>query len=222
AGKFTLVSRVLDSRGLTVAAATIGAQLEPAKEATFTQQIALPDALLWSLEHPNLYRLATTVRVGQTAIDEDETTFGVRTTRFDPEHGFFLNGQHVDIHGVCNHQDFPGVGVAVPDNLWSWKIQKLKDMGANAWRCAHNPAAEAFYRAADSMGMLVMDENRHLGDTYRQKADETTPFDDLSDVKAMVLQHRNHPSIIMWSMSNEEGQQRTAYGARIFAAMKAA
>jgi beta-galactosidase len=123
---------------------------------------------------------------------------------------------------VCNHQDFPGVGVAAPDNLWSWKIQKLKDMGANAWRCAHNPAAEAFYQAADSMGLLVMDENRHLGDTYRQKADDTTPFDDLSDLKAMVLQHRNHPSIIMWSMANEEGQQRTAYGARIFAAMKAA
>ena len=121
---------------------------------------------------------------------------------------------------MCVHHDFPGVGVAAPDNLWAWRIAKLQAMGANGYRCSHNPVSEAFYDAADRMGMLVMDENRHLGDTYFPKANETTPYSDLGDAKAMVLQHRNHPSIIMWSMCNEESTGTKPIGAKIFAAMK--
>jgi beta-galactosidase len=218
--KFTLVSQVIDSAGKVAASNASNEELASGQEATFSQRISLPDADLWSLEYRNLYKLATTIRIGPTAVDSEQTSFGVRTIRFDPEQGFFLNGKHVEIHGMCVHQDFPGVGIAAPDNLWAWRVQKLKEIGANAYRTAHGPVAEEFYNEADRMGLMVMDESRHLGDTYFPKAAADTPYSDLSDVKGMVLQHRNHPSIIMWSLANEEGQGRTPYGARMFAATR--
>ncbi len=222
AREFTLVSLVLGADGKTVASVSSRERIAPGKEETFSQEISLSEALLWSLAHPNLYKLATTLRSGDDLVDQDAATFGVRAIRFDPDEGFFLNGERIEIHGVCSHHDFPAVGIAAPDNLWPWRIRKLQAMGANAYRCAHNPVGEEFYAAADRMGMLVMDENRHLGDTYFPKAVADTPYSDLSDVKAMVLQHRNHPSIIMWSLCNEEGQGPTPRGAKMFAAMKEA
>jgi beta-galactosidase len=220
--KFTLVSRVIDPSGKSAAVISSEEQLAAGQEMTFRQKASLPEAQLWSLEHRNLYRLETTLRSGQSAADEEQTTFGVRTLQFDPNQGFLLNGKHVMIYGMCVHQDFPGVGIAAPDNLWKWRIDELKEMGANAYRTAHNPLPEEFYEDADRIGMLVMDEARHLGDTYAPKATGDTPYSDLSDVEDMVLQHRNHPSIIMWSLANEEGQQGTPYGAKIFAATKEA
>jgi beta-galactosidase len=223
--KFTLESQVIDPSGKVVASTSGVEELAGGQEATFSQQIAVRDAQLWSLESPNLYKLSTTIRTGTgaaaAAVDKDQTTFGIRTLRFDPEKGFFLNGKHVEILGVCAHHDFPGVGIAAPDNLWAWRLAKLKAMGANAYRTAHNPVSPAFYDEADRMGILVMDENRHLGDSFLPKAPrDNAPYSDLTDVKAMVLQHRNHPSIIMWSLCNEEGVGPTPYGAKMFAAMR--
>ncbi len=219
---FTLASQIVGPDGNVVASATSQEFLPAGHASTFQQREVVRHAWLWSLAHTHLYRLVTTLRVGHNETDRKLTTFGIRTLRFDPQRGFFLDGKHVEIRGVANHQDFPGVGIGAPDNLWAWRIAKLKAMGANAYRCSHNPLATAFYRACDRMGMLVMDENRHLGDTYYPKSARGTPYSNLSDLQAMVLQHRNHPSIIMWSMCNEEGLQRTTYGAKIFAAMKAA
>lgn len=219
---FTLISQIVDRSGKSVVSTSSEEKLASDAETTLVQRLALRDATLWSLEHPNLYKLRTTIRRDGRNVDQTLTSFGIRTLRFDPDHGLFLNGQHVEIHGVASHQDFPGVGIAAPDNLWQWRIQKLKAMGANAYRTAHNPLPEEFYEATDRMGMLVMDETRHLGDSYGPKATETTPYSDLSDLKAMVRQHRNHPSIIMWSLSNEEGLGKTPLGAKVFAAMKEA
>jgi len=219
-GSFTLISEVLEPTGKRIASTSNEEKLASGREVTVVQNLALRDALLWSLEHTNLYKLRTTIRRSDRITDRTLTTFGIRALRFDSDHGFFLNGRHVEIHGVASHQDFPGVGIAAPDDLWSWRIKKLKSMGANAYRTAHNPLPEEFYEAADRLGMLVMDENRHLGDTYATKATATTAYSDLSDLKAIVLQHRNHPSIMMWSLCNEEGQQGTSHGAEIFAAMK--
>lgn len=217
---FTLVSAVLDATGKVVATTSTNQELASGQESTYSQNMDLRDALFWTLDRPYLYTLSTTIRSGDKPVDHQATSFGVRTLRFDPDHGFFLNGRHVEIQGVCSHHDFPGVGIAAADNLWAWRIAKVKAMGGNAWRCAHNPASEAFYDAADRMGILVMDENRHLGDTYFPKADADTPYSDLSDVAALVRQHRNHPSIIMWSLCNEEGQGPKPIGAKMFAAMK--
>ena len=220
--QFSLTSEILDPSGNVAATTESKETLLAGKSDTFEQHVTLRDAHLWSLSHRNLYRLVTTVRSQHAVIDHKGTTFGIRTLQFDPDKGFFLNGTHVEIKGVANHQDFPGIGIAAPDNLWAWRLAKLKDVGANAYRTAHNPLGEEFYQAADRMGVLVMDETRHLGETYGPKSPSGTPYSDLSEVEATVLQHRNHPSIIFWSLANEEGLQQSAEGARIFAAMKAA
>ncbi len=220
--RFTLVSQIRDEDGKIAASSSTDELLPAGHESTFKQPVALQDALLWSLEHRHLYQLVTVLRAGRVTEDSTTTSFGVRSLRFDPEHGFFLNDQHVEIRGMCVHQDFPGVGIAAPDNLWRWRIEKLQAMGTNAYRTAHSTVAEAFYDDADSMGMLVMAETRHLGDTYFPKASSDTTAVDLDDIRAMVRQLRNHPSIIMWSFCNEEGEGKTPHGAKLFVAMKQA
>ena len=193
--------------------------------------IEIGSVLLWNLKNPDLYRVTARVlpmpEEGKpidfqktAAIDEVSSPFGIRTITFDKDKGFFLNGAPVKIQGTCNHQDFAGVGIAMPDSLLDWRIKKLKEMGSNAYRGSHNPVAPELLDACDRLGMLVMDENRHLGDTTAPKSSPDTPYDDLSDLKDMVVRDRNHPSIIIWSMCNEEGIQGSEAGAKIFAAMK--
>jgi len=134
----------------------------------------------------------------------------VRTIRFDADKGFFLNGKPVKVQGTCNHQDFVGVGIGVPDSLQYWRVRQLQAMGSNAWRMSHNPPTPALLDACDELGMLVMDENRHVGDSE----------ENLADLASMVLRDRNHPSIIIWSMCNEEwGTQGSPQGAHIFSHM---
>jgi beta-galactosidase len=210
--------RVFDPSGKAVGNAAAALTGQPNEMA----QVAVSQPLLWSLETPRLYRLHTEIKQGGKVVDATDTSFGIRTIRFDAEKGFFLNGLPVKIKGTCNHQDFAGVGVAMPDSLLYWRIKKLKEMGSNAYRMSHNPPTAELLDACDKLGMLVMDENRHLGDTENGKASLNTPYADLHEVQSMVLRDRNHPSIIMWSMCNEEGIQSTKEGARIFAAMKKA
>jgi beta-galactosidase len=183
------------------------------------QHTALKHPQLWSLEFPQLYDLRTTLWQNGQAVDSTKTTFGIRTIHYDADKGFFLNGQHVEIRGVANHQDFPGVGIAVPDSLQPWRVKQLKNMGCNAWRTAHNPPNESVLDACDRLGMMVMDENRHLGDSYVHHSPKGTGYTNLSDLATMIQRDRNHPSIIMWSMCNEEGLQGTPEGAKIFTAM---
>lgn len=216
-GGLNLVSRVTDPAGKVVGISTVPASLSLAP---LVQQIAVAHPVLWSLEAPRLYTLHQEIRLGNSILDAVDTLFGIRTIRFDAEKGFFLNGKAVKIKGTCNHQDFAGVGIAMPDSLLYWRIKKLKEMGSNAYRCSHNPPTAELLDACDKMGMLVMDENRHLGDTEDGKASQNTPYADLHEVQTMVLRDRNHPSIIMWSMCNEEGIQSTPHGRDIFAAMK--
>ncbi len=175
---------------------------------------------LWSIAEPNLYRVVTRIEESGRVVDTVSTVFGIRSIRFDAARGLFLNGQPVKIQGTCNHQDFAGVGIAMPDNLLEWRIRKLKEMGCNAYRMSHNPPARELLDACDRLGMLVMDENRHLGDTYRDHTPPGTRYSDLSDLRDMVLRDRNHPSVIVWSMCNEEGLQGSDEGATIFDAMK--
>ncbi len=216
---YRLVSRILDPAGRLVGAATTSIAFLPG-DAALTQQVTVPKPLLWSIETPRLYRLHTEIRNGPQVIDATDTPFGIRTLRFDADEGFFLNGKPVKLKGTCNHQDFAGVGVAMPDSLLYWRIKKLKEMGSNAYRCSHNPPTAELLDACDKLGMVVMDENRHLGDTEDGKASQTTPYADLHEVQTMILRDRNHPSVIMWSMCNEEGIQGSPHGRDIFAAMK--
>jgi len=172
----------------------------PAGAATeFVQSVTVKVPALWSLEAPVLYTLRTSVRVGGAETDAEETPFGIRTIRFDAAKGFFLNGDPVKIKGTCNHQDFAGVGVALPDRLNWYKIETLRKWGVNGYRCSHHPPTPEILDACDRLGMLVMDENRHLGDSA----------DILAQVESMVRRDRNHPSVVIWSTCNEEGHQGT-------------
>jgi beta-galactosidase len=189
-------------------------------ERDIIQHAVLPHPRLWSLESPALYELRTTLMQKGRRVDSTTTTFGIRTIKFDADKGFFLNGKRVEIRGVANHQDFPTVGIAMPDSLQYWRVKQLKEMGCNGWRTAHNPPTESVLDACDRFGMLVMEENRHLGDSYLSHSPKGTTFTNLADVAFMVQRDRNHPSVIMWSMCNEEGLQRTKEGAEIFTAMK--
>lgn len=186
--------------------------LEAGSEVELQQRFDLARPRLWSLESPHLYSLHTRIRSGGRVIDLYETRFGVRTVHFDPDRGFFLNGKHVPIRGTNNHQDHAGVGVAVPDALQAWRLQRLKEMGSNAYRAAHNPPTPELLDAADRLGMLMLVENRLMGSSPEQ----------LQELERMILRDRNHPSVIAWSIGNEEWAiENTVTGARIAATMQA-
>ena len=150
--------------------------------------------LLWSPESPNLYKLITTVSVDGKAVDQKETEFGIRTFAFDPTNGFLLNGKHYELNGTCNHQDMAGVGAALPDALQYFRVAKLKEFGCNAYRTSHNPPTPELLDACDHLGMIVMDESRLLG------SDE----ENLRKWKDQILRDRNHASVGIWSVANEE------------------
>ena len=207
-----VISRILDAEGKLIATVT-PKHFEIAAHGSLKveTQAILIQAALWSIEEPSLYRVVTQIESGGKVTDHDDVTFGVRSIRFDPDQGFFLNGKPVKIKGACNHQDHAGVGIAVPDRIHSDRIAAMKQMGSNAWRTAHNPVAPEFLDACDRQGMMVMSEVRMMA---------STP-EGLSELERMIRCGRNHPSIIIWSLANEEYfYQGTPTGARIISSMK--
>ena len=157
-----------------------------------TTHVGTPE--LWSPESPKLYRLVTTVEVEGKIVDRKETEFGIRTTAFDPDKGFLLNGKPYVLKGTCNHQDMAGIGAALPDALQYFRVAKLKEFGCNAYRTSHNPPTPELLEACDRLGMIVMDENRLLGSDAQNMA----RWND------QILRDRNHASVCIWSIANEE------------------
>jgi beta-galactosidase len=208
-----LLSRILDPAGKLAAVLPAKPfEISSRENLTVETQASLTEAALWSIDEPNLYRVVTQVETSGHVVDEDHSTFGIRSIHFDPDHGFFLNGKPVKIKGTCNHQDHAGVGIAVPDRIHYDRVAALKEMGSNAWRTAHNPVAPEFLNACDRLGMMVMAEVRMMA---------STP-EGLSQLERMVRSGRNHPSVVIWSLANEEYfYQGTTTGARIVSTMKA-
>jgi beta-galactosidase len=206
-----VTSRIVDGNGRTVATAQ-SKRLMIASGATlqFSCDTTVANPALWSLEHPNLYRAITSIETETNVTDIVETTFGIRTIRFDPDQGFFLNEQSVKMKGTCNHQDHAGVGAALPDRLQYYRIERLKEMRSNAYRTSHNPPTPELLDACDHLGMLVMDETRLMS---------SNP-EGLSQLSRLVRRDRNHPSVVIWSLGNEEREQGTERGAQIVATMK--
>ncbi|ATC65550.1 beta-galactosidase [Nibricoccus aquaticus] len=195
--KGVLLSRIQDASGAVVAETTSPEfEVSAGTELTLKPVLPVKDAKLWSPETPTLYRLISEVRpAGATrASDVHDTSFGIRTVRFDPAQGFFLNGKKYVIRGIGVHHDHAGVGAAVPDAVQEFRIRRLKEMGVNTYRTAHHPHSPAIMEACDRLGMLVVDENRRFDDTP-----ET-----LSQVERLIRRDRNHPSVVLWSLGNEE------------------
>lgn len=200
----TLVSKIVDNKGTVLDTKTSSQSIEAFGQVEVSQKGVITKPLLWSPETPNLYKVLTEVIENGTVIDTYETTFGVRTIEVT-NNGFYLNGKLYPIKGTSNHQDFAGVGVALPDKLNEYKIKLLKEMGNNGYRCAHNPPTPELLDACDRFGMLVLDENRMLSSTE----------DGLKDLTTILYRDRNHPSVFMWCMENEESIQGTVTGTRI-------
>jgi beta-galactosidase len=193
---------LLDPAGAAVADARAALTVDALEQAVARLEFAVPSPRLWSVDDPALYAVRTEVlRQGQT-VDEVTTTCGFRTLRFDADAGFFLNGEPCKLQGVCNHQDHAGVGVAIPDALWEWRLRRLKAMGVNAYRCAHNPPSAEFLDLCDRLGILVMDENRHFNSSPEY----------VRQLEWLVRRDRNHPSVFVWSVFNEEPMQGSESG----------
>jgi beta-galactosidase len=206
-----VASDILDAQGQTVATATSDpVTIAPFQSAEVEQLLKLEKANLWSPESAYLYRLSTRI-VKDNEVDSYVTNFGVRTIQFTADRGFLLNGKQVVLKGTCNHQDHAGVGSAIPDALQEWRIMRLKEMGSNAIRTSHNPPTPELLDICDRVGMLVMDEHRLMG---------TAP-ELMDQLDRLILRDRNHPSVVIWCIGNEEGGIHASDGgAQIAATMQ--
>ena len=148
----------------------------------------------WSTDSPYLYTLTVRLFYDGELSDVVTRRFGVRTLEFSPEKGLLLNGVAVKLRGANMHLDHAGVGVAVPDELWRYRISRLQEYGFNAVRTSHNCASVSMLDLCDEMGVLVIDENRQFGVNQEQ----------LRQLRNMIDRDRNHPSVILWSVGNEE------------------
>ncbi len=167
--------------------------------------IHVPNPDLWDLDHPVLYTADVLVLRNGKPVDNELISFGIREFHFDPNQGFFLNGQHHKIYGVALHTDAGALGTAVPLAAWERRLTALRALGVNAIRTAHNPPAPEFLDLADRMGFLVMDEMFDCWTVAKNPYDYHLYFRDWSerDEAATIQRDRNHPSIILWSVGNE-------------------
>ena len=207
-----VISTIFDASGQTVGKHIAGAaSIGPGGDQSYTQQIVVRQPRLWSLEERNLYKLVTEIQSDGQVVDRYETPFGIRRVAFDAAQGFLLNGKPVKLKGTCNHQDHAGLGAALPDAVQYYRIRKLQEMGCNSIRTSHNPPTPELLDACDQLGMLVFDETRMMS---------SNP-EGLGQFENLVRRDRNHPSVFMYSMGNEEGQANSARGGLILTAMKA-
>ena len=226
---FSLSSTVLSADGTLMGEATTSALVEEGTNAALVQHIAIPHPRLWSPDSPVLYTLTSRVSESGAGVDETTTRFGIRSLRFDPDHGFFLNGAPMKLKGVCLHHEAGCLGAAVPASVWERRLDILKELGVNAVRTSHNPPAPELLDLCDRLGLLVMDEafdeftpgkNKwvsgrnngapsHFG--YAELFKQWSEID-LSD---MVRRDRNHPSVILWSIGNEVDYRNDPFSAAV-------
>ena len=207
----TTVSAYLTTRDgkLIGRAAAQPLTLGPNETRTIVQNIAVANPKLWSPEAPYLYRAGATLHNGAKLIDDEKLRIGIRSIRLDAS-GLYVNGIYTKLKGVNNHQDHAGVGTAMPDYLQFYRARLLKELGANASRTSHNPPTPEWLDACDSLGLLVMDENRLLnsGEEY------------LDQFRRLIMRDRSRASVFLWSLGNEEGIVQTKpVGRRIAATL---
>lgn len=209
---YSLAHTIYDGEGRMVAQASVPESRMKGKSESRSVALAKvekPD--LWSPETPHLYKVRTDVVVDGDTVDSYWTTTGFRDAVFDADRGFLLNGKPYKLKGVNMHQDHPGVGAGIPDAVQAYRLERLKSFGANAYRSSHNPMTPEMLAACDSIGMLVVEENRLTG-----LNDEHIRL-----LTKMIERDRNHPSVILWSVGNEEwGIEWNEKGTRIAESMR--
>jgi len=201
-------------RGRSVAVTTGTLNIPAQQSATCDQQTLVPKPKLWSLEKPQRYVVVTTLVQNGLPVDVYETPFGIRTTTFTVDQGFFLNGQHVKLNGVCDHHDLGALGSALNVRALQRQLEILKEFGVNAIRTSHNPPAPELLDLCDQMGLVVMDEAFDCWKAGKNKNDYHVLYPDWheQDLRALVRRDRNHPCVILWSSGNEVPDQDKADG----------
>lgn len=203
----TVYSYITDRKGTVLAETAIQKiKLDSRKDQTIKQQVAIKNPELWSLENPYLYRVVSVLQSENQIVHQTKTRFGIKTVKFDAKEGFFLNGKPLKIQGTNNHQDHAGIGSALPDYMQYYRIKLLKEMGCNAYRASHNAPTPELLEACDSLGMLVLDEQRLLNSSPEY----------IDQFTRILKRDRNHPSVFLWSIGNEEQNiQGNEYGKKI-------
>ena len=208
--KVTLENIILDANGNQVATTSSSASTLKGKKNDVTQTLSLPNPSLWGPDSPYLYTMRTLVKIDGKIVDNYETTFGVRTIRFDKNKGFFINGENMKLRGVNLHEDAGALGTAVPYRANERKLQILKEWGSNAIRLSHNPFDQSMLKICDRLGIMAIDESfdKWKGGYYSRSFDKWWHV----DLGSMIRRDRNHPSVIIWSVGNETGEQNDMSG----------
>ncbi|MBQ6476171.1 MAG: DUF4982 domain-containing protein [Clostridia bacterium] len=167
-------------------------------------RISITAPKLWELDDPSLYSAEVSLQSAEETCQSQKTALGFRSIRWT-DHGMYLNGRKTPVRGICCHQDHAGVGTAVTRSLLRYRIAKLKQMGCNAYRCAHHCPSRELLEVCDEYGLLVMAENRH----YRSTEEVMEQLDELTRLS------RSHPSVFLYSLFNEEPWQAERRGRRM-------
>jgi beta-galactosidase len=212
-----LRSVVLDSAGREIARAETFFALAAGQQTAIEQRLEILSPRLWSVTAPNLYALRSEVFARSYTADVTTMAFGIRTIAYDKDKGFLLNGRQVKMRGVNLHHDAGGLGAAVPERVWQRRLEALKAMGVNAIRTSHNPPAPEFLDLCDHLGFLVMAEAFDEWTLGKVPEGYHKYFAEWSerDVTDFVHRDRNHPSVVLWSVGNEIGEQSTPDGVQV-------
>ncbi len=200
-----IITKIVDKDGEVLCSAGASLSVDLREKSYVKYGTAVENPVLWDFDNPYLYDVVTEVLVDGEQVDTYTTRTGFRYYSLDKDKGFFLNGKRVLIAGVCGHGDFGLTGKAVPDNIFRYKAKLMKEMGANGYRCAHYPQADAMMDALDETGFFVMCESRWFDSSDEGK----------KAVEIHVKRDRNRPSVFMWSLGNEEYHHITDEGRRI-------
>jgi len=209
---FPLIAGSNRTGPLAATIAPVSLRVPPRSNASFEADAVIANPNLWGpvpQQKPNLYLAITTLKSGSRTVDRYETVFGVRSLKFDPNEGFFINGEHIKLNGVCDHHDLGALGSAVNYRALQRQMEMLVEMGTNAIRTSHNPPTPELLELADRMGLMVMDETFDCWLRGKTPNDYSRIFADWheQDTRMLVRRDRNHPSVIMWSIGNEVGEQ---------------
>jgi len=217
----SLVTDIKNAAGKIVS--TSKSILSETDASQFEQQLIVKEPALWSPENPNLYTALSKVYVGNTLVDQYETTFGIRTIKFEPVKGFSLNGKYRKFKGVNNHHDLGPLGAAVNVAALRRQLTILKDMGCDAIRTSHNMPAPELVKLCDEMGFMLMVESFDEWKKSKVRNGYSHLFEEWAekDMVNMIHRDRNNPSVIMWSIGNEVPDQAAVNGNKIVSFLQA-
>ncbi|MBN2213536.1 MAG: DUF4982 domain-containing protein [Bacteroidales bacterium] len=209
-----LQTRIIDNEKREAGNDNLRFEIQAGAAETLFQEIMVSGPQLWSVDSPFLYKTIQSVMEDNHIVDVCETSFGIRTLEYDADKGFFLNNRHIKMKGVCLHHDGGCLGAAVPVRVWERRLIKLKEMGCNAIRTAHNLPDPEFLDLCDRLGFLVMDECFDEWRIGKREYAYHKYFEQWwrHDLIGMIHRDRNHPSVVLWSAGNEIPEQKTGDG----------